>query len=46
MTGTGISTDLTAVCYDPVAQTVCGIKLTTPDAPEGYVISILKSDLA
>ncbi len=46
MTGTGISTDLSAVCYDPIAQTVCGIKLITPNAPEGYVISILKSDLA
>ena len=46
MTGTGISTDLTAVCYDPSAQTVCGITLITPDTPEGYVISILKSDLA
>ncbi len=45
MTGTGISTDLSQVRYDPVAQTVCGIKLITPDAPEGYVISILKSDL-
>ena len=46
MTGTGISTDLKKVCYDPVLQTVCGIGLITPNAPEGYVISILKSDLA
>lgn len=46
MTGTGISTDLTAVCYDPCAQTVCGIGLMTPQAPEGYVISIVKSDLS
>lgn len=45
MTGTGISTDLTAVCYDPYAQTVCGIGLMTPQAPEGYVISMVKSDL-
>ena len=45
MTGTGISTDLSQVAYDPCAQTVCGIQLTTPDAPEGYVISILKNDL-
>ena len=44
MTGTGISTDLTAVCYDPSAQTVCGVRLITPDAPQGYVISIVKSD--
>ena len=46
MTGTGISTDLSQVSYDPCAQTVCGIPLATPDAPEGYVISILKNDLA
>lgn len=46
MTGTGISTDLTAVSFDPDTQTVCGMKLYTPDAPEGYVISILESDLA
>ena len=46
MTGTGISTDLGAVTFDPDAQTVCGIKLFMPNAPEGYVISILKSDLA
>ena len=45
MTGTGISTDLGAVAFDPAAQTVCGIKLIMPDAPEGYVISIIKSDL-
>ena len=45
MTGTGISTDLSQVCYDPTSQTVCGIQLTTPEAPEGYVISILKNDL-
>ena len=45
MTGTGISTDLSQVCYDPTAQTVCGMQLITPEAPEGYVISILKSDL-
>lgn len=44
MTGTGISTDLTQIRYDHDTQTVCGIKLTTPDAPEGYVISIIKSD--
>ncbi len=46
MTGTGISTDLTAVCYDRQKHTVCGNTLITPNAPEGYVISILKSDLA
>ena len=46
MTGTGISTDLTQIRYDHDAQTVCGIGLITPDAPEGYVISIIKSDLA
>ncbi|MBO5842695.1 MAG: 4'-phosphopantetheinyl transferase superfamily protein, partial [Clostridia bacterium] len=46
MTGTGISTDLTQIRYDHDAQTVCGVGLITPDAPEGYVISILKSDLA
>ncbi len=46
MTGTGISTDLGAVAFDPDAQTVCGIQLLTPTAPEGYVASILKSDLA
>lgn len=46
MTGTGISTDLGAVAFDPDAHTVCGIRLITPQAPEGYVISILKSDLA
>ena len=45
MTGTGISTDLLQVTYDPQTQTVCGIPLTTPDAPEGYVISILENDL-
>ena len=45
MTGTGISTDLSAVSYDPTTQTVCGIPLATPDAPEGYVISILENDL-
>lgn len=45
MTGTGISTDLGAVVYDPTVQTVCGIQLTTPQAPEGYVISILENDL-
>ena len=45
MTGTGISTDLSAVSYDPTTQTVCGIPLTTPQAPEGYVISILENDL-
>ena len=44
MTGTGISTDLTQIRYDHDTQTVCGIKLTTTDAPEGYVISIIKSD--
>ncbi|MBQ2806559.1 MAG: 4'-phosphopantetheinyl transferase superfamily protein [Clostridia bacterium] len=46
MTGTGISTDLTTVCYDHQRQTVCGNTLITLNAPEGYVISILKSDLA
>ncbi len=46
MTGTGISTDLKAVCYDSQKHTVCDIKLITPHAPEGYVISILESDLA
>ena len=45
MTGTGISTDLLQVTYDPQTQTVCGIQLTTPQAPEGYVISILENDL-
>ena len=45
MTGTGISTDLSAVSYDPTTQTVCGIPLTTPQAPEGYVISILENDM-
>lgn len=45
MTGTGISTDLKKVCYDPDTQTVCGIALTQIDAPEGYVASIVKSDL-
>ena len=45
MTSTGISTDLSAVQYDPAAQTVCGMELYTPNAPEGYVISIVKSDL-
>ncbi len=46
MTGTGISTDLTQIAYDPVCNTVCGLGLITPPAPEGYVISIVKSDLA
>ena len=46
MTGTGISTDLTQIRYDHDTQTVCGIGLITPDAPEGYVISIIQSDLA
>jgi 4'-phosphopantetheinyl transferase len=46
MTGTGISTDLGAVAFDPDAQTVCGIRLITPQAPDGYMISIVKSDLA
>ena len=45
MTGTGISTDLKAVAFDPEACTVCGNALFAPDAPEGYVISIVKSDL-
>ena len=45
MTGTGISTDLKAVGFDPDTMTVCGIKLITPDAPDGYVISIVKNDL-
>ena len=45
MTGTGISTDLKQICYDPDAKTVCGIPLLAPNAPEGYVISIVKSDL-
>ena len=45
MTGTGISTDLTQIRYDHDTQTVCGIRLIIPQAPEGYVISIVKSDL-
>lgn len=45
MTGTGISTDLSAIAFDPVAHTVCAIPLLTPDAPEGYAASIIESDL-
>lgn len=45
MTGTGISTDLSAVKYDPATQTVCGMPLITTNAPEGYVISIVKKVL-
>lgn len=44
MTGTGISTDLKQVCYDPLSATVCGLPLFCPDAPQGYVISILESN--
>lgn len=45
MTGTGISTDLAAIAFDPCSMTVCGLPLTAPDAPDGYVISIVKNDL-
>lgn len=45
MTGTGISTDLSAVAFDPAAGTVCAIPLLTPDAPDGYAASIIESDL-
>ena len=44
MTGTGISTDLSAVTFDPDACTVCSIPLLMIDAPDGYVASIIKSD--
>ena len=45
MTGTGISTDLSAVAFDPAAHTVCASPLLTPDAPNGYAASIIESDL-
>lgn len=45
MTGTGISTDLTSICYDPAALTVCGLQLICPEAPDGYLASILEGDL-
>ena len=45
MTGKGISTDLTQICYVPEKATVCGLPLTQIEAPEGYVASILESDL-
>ena len=43
MTGTGISTDLSKVCFDPQAQNVNGAKLYSPTCPDGYVIAIIKS---
>ncbi len=43
MTGTGISTDLGAIAFDPCSMTVCGMPLTAPDAPDGYIISIIKA---
>lgn len=45
MTGTGISTDLSTVAFDPDACTVCSIPLLMIDAPDGYVASIIESDL-
>ena len=45
MTGKGISTDLTQICYDPKRGTVCDMPLTQITAPEGYVACILESDL-
>lgn len=44
MTGTGISTDLGAVAFDPEAGTVCAIPLLTPETPDGYAASIIESD--
>lgn len=43
MTGTGISTDLKAIGFDPQTMTVCGVPLTCPKMPDGYVASIVKA---